>query len=154
MGAFERQTLPNPFGDYNRNTVVDAADYVLWRKTQGTNVSNYTAADGDGDGMVDSDDWLVWRANFGNALAPGAGSGAAVDVQTATLADSSAAGLTQDSRSSSIVVAAQDNATMLDLQQTGAAVAQSLHGAITSTWHSRTVFRRFLISLALRECGG
>ena len=70
-GPSNGQTLPNPFGDYNRNTVVDAADYVLWHKTQGTNVSNYTAADGDGDGMVDSDDWLVWRANFGNALAPG-----------------------------------------------------------------------------------
>jgi hypothetical protein len=35
IGAFELQT-PELAGDYNRNGTVDAADYVVWRKTLGT----------------------------------------------------------------------------------------------------------------------
>ena len=63
-------------GDYNLNGTVDAADYVVWRKTLGTSgVPVYSGADGDGDGMVDPDDYGVWRAHFGNPV-PGAGSGA------------------------------------------------------------------------------
>jgi hypothetical protein len=53
-------------GDYNRNGIVDAADYVVWRKTDGTPVAPGSGADGDGDGMVDQDDYDLWRANFGN----------------------------------------------------------------------------------------
>jgi hypothetical protein len=41
---------PGP-GDYNRDGVVDAADYVVWRKGFGT---TYT-----------QDDYDVWRAHFG-----------------------------------------------------------------------------------------
>jgi hypothetical protein len=63
-------------GDYNGNGVVDAADYVVWRKTLGQTGAGL-AADGDGDMQVDDDDFDVWRANFGQ-LAPGAGAGAAV----------------------------------------------------------------------------
>jgi hypothetical protein len=34
IGAFERQPIPPAvFGDYNHNGLVDAADYVVWRKT-------------------------------------------------------------------------------------------------------------------------
>ena len=36
IGAFEWQPNPLP-GDYNYSGVVDAADYVLWRKTLGSN---------------------------------------------------------------------------------------------------------------------
>jgi hypothetical protein len=48
-------------GDYNSNGVVDAADYVVWRKGLGT---TYT-----------QNDYDVWRAHFGQT-APGGGSGA------------------------------------------------------------------------------
>jgi hypothetical protein len=82
-GAFE--LIPNDvvhalFGDYNRNGTVDAADYIVWRKTLGTNVSPpFTGADGDGDGVIDADDHGVWRAHFGQTVPPpGAGSGAAI----------------------------------------------------------------------------
>ena len=62
MGAFEWQ--PNPLaGDYNYSGVVDAADYVVWRKTSGS--TDDLRADGDGDADVDQDDYAVWRANFG-----------------------------------------------------------------------------------------
>ena len=65
-------------GDYNRDGVVDAADYTTWRNTLGTLVANYNAADGDGDGRVDDGDYAVWKANFG-ALG-GGGSAASSSV--------------------------------------------------------------------------
>jgi hypothetical protein len=73
-----RQTfLP---GDFNRDDVVDSADYILYRKTLGTSVPALTGADGDGDGVVDADDLIVWRANFGQSNAAAAGSGQAFDA--------------------------------------------------------------------------
>ena len=46
-------------GDYNLDGIVDAADYVVWRKTDGT-----------------QEGYDTWRANFGAvSLAIGAGSG-------------------------------------------------------------------------------
>jgi hypothetical protein len=70
-------TVTPPIGDYNGNYAVDAADYVLWRKTLGTTgVPAYFDADGDGDATIDQDDYVVWQAHFGQTAA-GAGSGAA-----------------------------------------------------------------------------
>ncbi len=63
-------------GDYNANGVVDAADYVVWRKMQGNNVANYSTPDGSGNGNVGSEDYTVWRSHFGQTFpVPGAGSG-------------------------------------------------------------------------------
>ena len=59
-------------GDYSQNGEVDAADFVLWRKTLGTtNVSAYSGADGEGDGSIDFGDFDVWQTNFGNPLPQG-----------------------------------------------------------------------------------
>ncbi len=72
LSAFEAVLLP---GDYNDDGVVDAADYVLWRKTFG--MSGFAlAADGNGNNQIDSGDYDVWTAHFGESL--GSGSGAAV----------------------------------------------------------------------------
>lgn len=46
-------------GDYDGNGVVDAADYVVWRKNPG---GNYT-----------QDDYITWRATFGQTAVSGAG---------------------------------------------------------------------------------
>jgi hypothetical protein len=62
-------------GDFNRDGVVDAADYTTWRDTLGKFVTNYNAADGNGDGVVDQADYDVWAANFG-ATPPGSGAAA------------------------------------------------------------------------------
>jgi hypothetical protein len=62
IGALEWQPNPLP-GDYNYSGVVDAADFVLWRKTLGS--TDDLRADGDGDADIDQDDYGVWRANFG-----------------------------------------------------------------------------------------
>jgi hypothetical protein len=75
IGAFELQVTGGPAlpGDYNGNSFVDAADYVVWRKTLNTAVMPpYSGADGDGDGQITADDHNVWRTNFGKTLATAA----------------------------------------------------------------------------------
>ena len=49
-------------GDYNYDGVVDAADYTVWRDTQG--LASDLSADGDLDGDVDLDDYNLWQAAF------------------------------------------------------------------------------------------
>ncbi|HEX2474949.1 MAG TPA: proprotein convertase P-domain-containing protein, partial [Lacipirellulaceae bacterium] len=61
-------------GDYNGNNVVDLADVVIWRKTEGQNVTPFSGADGDGDGIIGQGDYDLWRMNFGMTVAPGSGS--------------------------------------------------------------------------------
>jgi len=52
-------------GDFNSDGLVDAADFLIWRRQSGTNVPNFSGADGDGDGDVDQADLALWRANYG-----------------------------------------------------------------------------------------
>jgi len=52
-----------PSGDFNQNGVVDAADYVVWRKNLG--------------GQFTEQDYQLWRQNFG---APGSGAGVGAPV--------------------------------------------------------------------------
>jgi cyclophilin family peptidyl-prolyl cis-trans isomerase len=56
-------------GDYDRNGVVDTADYVLWRNSKGSSVAigNLVGngADGDRSGVIDDNDYLIWRSNLG-----------------------------------------------------------------------------------------
>jgi hypothetical protein len=52
-------------GDFNRDGLVDAADYVMWRKLEGQQVTPGTGADGNNDGWVDDGDINVWKTNFG-----------------------------------------------------------------------------------------
>jgi hypothetical protein len=53
-----------PDGDYNDDGTVDAADYVTWRKNNGTN--NVLPNDPIG-GTIDSDQYNQWAANFGES---------------------------------------------------------------------------------------
>lgn len=56
-------------GDYNKNGVVDASDYILWRKSD-------PGADSNGDTIINQTDYNFWRTNFGNAVVtPGSGAG-------------------------------------------------------------------------------
>ena len=81
IGAYESQGVPSfAPGDYNRNGVVDAADYTKWRDTLGQKVTPYSGADGDGSGIVDSADYELWKTNFGRPFLirpPAAGGNAA-----------------------------------------------------------------------------
>jgi hypothetical protein len=68
--------LVSHHGDFNRDGAVDAADYVLWRKTVGTQAALAgDGADGNHNGWIDQGDYLVWRNAIG--LPAGAGSGGA-----------------------------------------------------------------------------
>ncbi len=51
-------------GDYNRDGVVDAADYTVWRDAVGQ--TGNVAADGNEDNVVDTADYLLWRENYGH----------------------------------------------------------------------------------------
>jgi hypothetical protein len=63
--------VPVLAGDYNDNGIVDAADYVVWRKTLGgPSLPNETVSPG----IVDHADYSEWRVNFGNTAAASAGS--------------------------------------------------------------------------------
>jgi cyclophilin family peptidyl-prolyl cis-trans isomerase len=60
-------TLKVESADFNRDGVVDAGDYVLWRKTFGTSVGTaFAGADGNGDLIVNDLDYDIWRRNIGN----------------------------------------------------------------------------------------
>jgi hypothetical protein len=57
-------------GDYNSNGTVDAGDYVLWRKYQGT--MHVLPNDPNG-GTIGAPQYNTWRSNFGKP--PGSGAG-------------------------------------------------------------------------------
>jgi hypothetical protein len=70
----EPAAVPSPTGDYNGDHLVDAADYILWRKTLTDTVSpNGSGADGNADGTINAGDYTFWRARFGNAAGAGTG---------------------------------------------------------------------------------
>lgn len=60
-------------GDFHRDGRVNAADYVLWRKTTGGSVTPGTAADANIDGLVNAADYIAWQAHFGNVALEGFG---------------------------------------------------------------------------------
>jgi hypothetical protein len=69
-------TLGGPVGvpgDYNQNGVVDAADYVVWRKKVGP--GSLQNEGGISPGVVDGADYNFWRSRFGAT----SGAGAALD---------------------------------------------------------------------------
>jgi hypothetical protein len=60
-------------GDYNGNGIVNQDDYSVWRSTIGAFMFAGSGADGNGNGVVDPADYTVWRDNLGASLG---GSGA------------------------------------------------------------------------------
>ena len=59
---------PQLSGDFNGDSIVNSSDYLLWRKAAGRSVANYASADANGDGLVDQADYQVWRSHFGQNL--------------------------------------------------------------------------------------
>jgi hypothetical protein len=76
-------------GDYNKDGVVDAADYTVWRNTfgqAGTETAHPTA-DPNHDFLVDEADYAIWKASYGSPFStpgPGAGSGGLAAVPEPT----------------------------------------------------------------------
>jgi hypothetical protein len=68
-------------GDYDNDGVVDAGDYVAWRKamaTPSTQLLNEVA--GTTPGVVTTEDYAAWRARFGNTTGAGSSLGASSAV--------------------------------------------------------------------------
>ena len=61
--GFLRPPLP---GDFNRDGMVDLADYTLWRNHLGGD-EELLSGGGDGSGVVDMEDYDLWKLHFGNA---------------------------------------------------------------------------------------
>jgi poly(beta-D-mannuronate) lyase len=59
-------------GDFNGDHLVDTRDYLVWRKTVGTQVTAWSGADANGDTNIDSADYAIWKANFGDTSGSGA----------------------------------------------------------------------------------
>ncbi len=64
-------------GDYNFDGKVDAADYLVWRKTR-RQAGLGLAADGNANNLIDAGDYTVWRTQFGATSANAAAAAAAV----------------------------------------------------------------------------
>ncbi|QDU55901.1 dockerin type I domain-containing protein [Aeoliella mucimassa] len=75
QGAVVFRDIVQTAGDYNRDGIVNIADYTLWRDNLGRSVSNGTVADGNNDGVINMADYNIWKSNFG---LPSSGSVSAV----------------------------------------------------------------------------
>ena len=64
----------NRTGDYDGNGTIGPEDYGAWQASYGSSVNPYTGADGSGNGVVDTIDYIIWR----NASMSGSGSFIAV----------------------------------------------------------------------------
>ena len=64
-GIFLSNAVAHLPGDYDGNGVVDSADYVTWRRAVAT---QNLAADGNRDGVVGAEDYDLWREFYGQSL--------------------------------------------------------------------------------------
>jgi hypothetical protein len=74
---------PGLAGDYNNDTRVDAADYVMWRQNEGQMVT--MPNDTTGVPTVGDAQYMLWKANFGNPPASGTGLGQAAAPEPTAL---------------------------------------------------------------------
>jgi hypothetical protein len=69
-------------GDFNSDGIVNAADYTIWRNTEGQTGANLaadaTGPSGTPDGVVDNLDYQFWVSHFGQTSGAGAQSGSTV----------------------------------------------------------------------------
>jgi hypothetical protein len=76
---------PSTQGDFNNDHMVDTADYIVWRAQLGSNVTPFSGADADGNGSVDGVDYNTWQSYFGTSLAGPGGGSAAAVPEPASL---------------------------------------------------------------------
>jgi hypothetical protein len=77
--------VPSVSGDYNDDGVVDAADYIVWRKHLGEAFVLPNEAPGVTPGVVTTEDYDAWRARFGNSLMESGSGGGSTVPEPSTL---------------------------------------------------------------------
>jgi hypothetical protein len=65
--SFVTMLTPAKPGDYNGDGLVDPNDFAVWRSTFGSETD--ASADGNGDGVVDTRDYVIWRKSVPTAAA-------------------------------------------------------------------------------------
>ncbi len=73
-GNFNHAVLWTPVvdaGDYNNDHTVNIADYLVWRKRNGTTFQLMNEVAGTTPGQVTTEDFTAWRARFGNVAGSG-----------------------------------------------------------------------------------
>src|SRR4051812_10370820 len=79
-------------GDYNGDGKIDSADYVAWRKSSGQS-GIALPADGSGNGTIGQEDYDAWKRNFGNPTQLAAATAAALSVPEPSFAVPAVVGL-------------------------------------------------------------
>jgi glucosylceramidase len=73
LDSAKLESGPQLPGDYNGDGVVDTADYVLWRASVGA--ATLMNRDPANTGAIGSADYDSWKSHFGNTAGPGSGAG-------------------------------------------------------------------------------
>jgi hypothetical protein len=63
LSSFAREFSAHLVGDYNDDGTINAADYLVWRKSFGQTTAGLPA-DGNGNGRIDDGDYTLWRTNY------------------------------------------------------------------------------------------
>jgi beta-glucanase (GH16 family) len=71
-------------GDYNGDGDVDSADYVAWRKSTGQTGIGLSA-DGSGNGSIGHEDYEIWRQNFESSILGAAATTAVISIPEPTI---------------------------------------------------------------------
>ena len=64
FGIFDSVILT---GDYDASGVVDQFDFLVWKRTFGSDTE--LSADGNGNGAIDAADYVIWRKHVGVTVA-------------------------------------------------------------------------------------
>jgi hypothetical protein len=97
-------------GDYDINGVVDENDFLTWRANYGS--QQLLASDGNGNGTVDAADYTVWRDSLTAASAgSGAGTAAASTAVAAAISTTATTSASSSSVATSSVAAESQEAT-------------------------------------------
>jgi hypothetical protein len=81
-------------GDYDHNGAVTQLDYNVWRSSFGS--TSVLDADGNGNGVVNAGDYVMWRMNLGIGAGAGAGSGSTIGSAFSASASIASATTTND----------------------------------------------------------
>jgi hypothetical protein len=82
---YENLNFVPPPGDYNRNGIVEASDYNVWRSTFGSTFD--LRADGNANNIIDAADYVFWRKQL-ESTAPASGAATLLDRAAPALSTS------------------------------------------------------------------